>query len=491
MPRPLSDSTTPSWRSSALWTAMLGALFFFVYGGTNWITSLRSDVGSMYFEWERMIPFVPALIIPYMSIDLFFAASPFLCTSRSELHTLAKRSVFAILLSALCFLLFPLRFAFERPQVIGLLGRIFDLLATFDRPYNLVPSLHISLLAIIWVVYRARTRGALRAALDGWFILIAISTLLTYQHHVLDVVSGTAVATVAFHLFPEPAPETSRAGRLIIHPDGQEFSEPRRRSLAVGTRYALLAMAFFLGAVAAWPWSVVLLWPATTFAMMATAYFGAGEIVFRKSNGRVPKRVWLIFAPYLWGAHLSFLYCRRGCPAYTEVVPGILIGRKLSETESEGLILLGVRAVLDLTAEYSESKAFRRLAYHNVQVLDLTAPTLDQLAEAVAFVHEHRSEGTVYIHCALGYSRSACVAAAYLLAERLAKSLPEATWLIRQVRPQIVIHDDLMAVLDAFHSRIRLENGPAPLTWTWELSRSSTSLPEMILIGGRGDDNNA
>src|SRR5438270_13463445 len=60
-------------------SAGLSILFLIVYGGCNWITSHRTGVGTFYFEWERRIPFVPFFILPYMSIDLFFVAAPFLC----------------------------------------------------------------------------------------------------------------------------------------------------------------------------------------------------------------------------------------------------------------------------------------------------------------------------------------------------------------------------------------------------------------------------
>src|ERR1044072_962871 len=92
--------------------ALLSALFLVVYGTCNWITSLRTDIGTLYFSWERHIPFVPWMIIPYMSIDLFFIAAPFLCKTDHELRTLSNRIVLAILVAGLCFLLFPLRFAF-------------------------------------------------------------------------------------------------------------------------------------------------------------------------------------------------------------------------------------------------------------------------------------------------------------------------------------------------------------------------------------------
>lgn len=499
MRRVLAHLADVSWWESALWTSLLGTLFFLVYGGSNWITSLRSDVGTLYFSWERTIPFVPILIIPYMSIDLFFAASPFLCTNGGELHMLAKRAIFAMLISAVCFLVFPLQFAFDRPSVSCSLGKIFTVLTLFDRPYNLLPSLHISLLAIIWVVYRSHTRGVLRAVFAWWFSLIALSTVLTYQHHVLDVIAGFIVAVLDFHLFPEQRDGTS-------HNEGAAITRPRPSSaklhprlLRVGARYTLLTLAFLYAARMARPWTLLFLWPAITFAIMAAVYFGAGAIVFRKSDGRLPKTTWLLLAPYLWGARLSLAYYRRSRPAYAEISPGILIGRKMSEAESNALTRLGVRAVLDLTAEYSESLPFLRLPYWNVPILDLTVPTQEQLDEAIAFIRQHSSRGPVYIHCALGLSRCACIAAAYLLAEGLAQTVPEAIERIRCARPEIVLDSDLTEELTCFRlnpevktaaarlSGVRIARSPARpfLTWGTSLTGRGSKTSQPQAVGGK------
>ena len=59
-------------------SAGLSLLFLLVYGACLWVTARRGDVGVFYFAWERAIPFVPFMILPYMSIDLFFVAAPFL-----------------------------------------------------------------------------------------------------------------------------------------------------------------------------------------------------------------------------------------------------------------------------------------------------------------------------------------------------------------------------------------------------------------------------
>lgn len=196
------------WRDllpAAGWLAVLGPLFFVVYGWCNAFTAQRTGVGSFYFAWERRIPFVPWMILPYMSIDLFFAGSFFLCRDRAQLRTHAARILLAIALSAAGFLLFPLRYGWPRPAVDGWLGTVFAPLNALDQPFNLCPSLHISLRTILWCVYGRSLRGWpwLRLAAQGWFILIAVSTLLVYQHHVIDLLGGYLVAVVCCRLFPE------------------------------------------------------------------------------------------------------------------------------------------------------------------------------------------------------------------------------------------------------------------------------------------------
>src|SRR5690348_3332868 len=114
-------------RSKALAaSAGLSILFLMVYGGCNWFAARRGHAGTFYFQWEHNIPFVPLLILPYMSIDIFFIAAPFLCKNKRELSIFTKRVATAILVAGAFFLLFPLRFAFPRPHVSGWTGALFD-----------------------------------------------------------------------------------------------------------------------------------------------------------------------------------------------------------------------------------------------------------------------------------------------------------------------------------------------------------------------------
>ncbi|HME89038.1 MAG TPA: hypothetical protein VKE30_07515 [Chthoniobacterales bacterium] len=210
-------------RSKALAVSVaLSSLFLIVYGGCNWITARRGNVPTFYFEWEHGIPFVPFFILPYMSIDLFFVAAPFLCRTNRELSIFARRIAAAIIIAGICFLLLPLRFAFLRPHAGGWLGAIFDWFRGVDAPFNLLPSLHAALMLILFDVYFRHTRGLVGMAIMIWFLLIALSPLMTYQHHLIDIAGGFVLAAFCFCFFrerdlsslPKEAPSNNRGSLL-------------------------------------------------------------------------------------------------------------------------------------------------------------------------------------------------------------------------------------------------------------------------------------
>jgi hypothetical protein len=426
----------------------LSVLFLVVYGSCNWITAQRHDVGTLVFAWERFIPFVPVMIVPYMSIDLFFVAAPFLCRSERELATLSKRIVAAIVVAGICFLLFPLRFAFERPHAAGWLGLAFNWFRGMDLPYNLLPSLHIAFRTILAQHYHRHTRGVLRAVSNVWFVLVGLSTVLTYQHHFMDVVAGFVLGVFCLYFIREPEPHHP----VVVN----------RR---VGSYYTFGTLSVVCFAIWLWPWGALLLWPGTSLAIVASAYFGLGPIIFRKTDGQVHWSARLVLAPCLLGQWISLRYYQRQCCPWDKVTSTVWIGRVLDHDEAEAAARLGVTAVLDLTAEFSETKPFRALVYRNIPILDLTAPSIEQLREMATFIDEESRKGIVYVHCKIGYSRTAGAAAAYLLQTGKAAGVSEAIEMLRQVRPSIVVRPEVVAALSEFATPVAqpLFSSPRPI----------------------------
>jgi membrane-associated phospholipid phosphatase len=425
--------TKPGKLSAAAISAGLSLLFIVVYGSCNWLSAQRSDVGTWYYAWERYIPFISWMIAPYMSIDLFFVAAPFLCGSNPELRTLARRIVFAILVAGAFFLLMPLTVAVPRPQPGDWTAPIFKFLHGFDQPHNLFPSLHITLRTILAALYARHARGLLRAASHVWFSLIGFSTLLTYQHHFADIVGGFVLATICFYLFREDQ-------RLL----------PVIPNYGVGSYYAGASAIATAVAYVFWPYTAILLWPALALTITAAAYFGLGPVIYRKSDGRLPLSAKLLLAPCLIGQHLSLLYYRRQSAAWNQVVPGVWIGAKLPDHEAILARRTGVTAVLDLTAEFSEARPFLELPYLNLPVLDLTQLTPEYLRTAADFIAEHSRHGIVYVHCKIGYSRSAAAIGAFLLKSGLASSPTECCNLFRSTRPGLILRKEVETAWDAF-----------------------------------------
>jgi protein-tyrosine phosphatase/membrane-associated phospholipid phosphatase len=415
----------PSGRA-ALWLLFLGPFFFATYGLATWLTAQRGEVGSAVFAWEHAIPFVPWTIVPYWTIDLFYGVSLFVCADRRELDTHAKRLLTAQIVAVVGFIVFPLRFTFDRPESGGVLGDLFRVLAAFDQPFNQAPSLHIALLIILWALFAQKLHGAARGALHAWFVLIGISVLTTWQHHFIDLPTGALLGFFCLWLWPqgEPSPLTA----------GCRTRDPRR--LALAARYALgsaasAAIAFAVGGVALW-----IFWIAVALALVALNYAWTGPAGFQKRDGRLSAGAAVLLAPYLAGAVVNARAWTHGRSPFDTVGDDVWLGRMPTSAELDHG---GFESVVDLTCEMTIDPGPR--AYVNVPVLDLTLPDRAALDAAVAAIERLRAKGRVLVCCALGVSRSAVAVAAWLVATGRAPDAEAALARVRTARPQIVLGD--------------------------------------------------
>ncbi|HSX71072.1 MAG TPA: phosphatase PAP2/dual specificity phosphatase family protein [Pseudomonas sp.] len=422
------------WKRGVLWLLLLGPLFFASYGFANWFTSQRDDVGSLVFAWEGATPLWAWTIVPYWSIDLLYGLSFLLPITRREMDRHALRLLSTQLICVACFLLWPLRFTFERPELSGFFGWMFDVLMGFDKPFNQAPSLHIALLVVIWVMFARHTRGALlRVLLHGWMALIGLSVLTTWQHHFIDVPTGILAGWLCVWLWPVEGRSPLQQLRLA--------REPQRWRLAL--RYGLAsavcaALAVNLGG--AWLW---LLWPCASLLLVALNYalFGAAGFQKRADGSLGAASSWML-APYLLGAWINSRLWTRKHPQPDQVVEVIWLGRVPSATEAAPFA-----AVLDLSAELPVRLTGK--AYRNLPLLDLVAPDAEACRQGAELIEELRQQGPLLVCCALGYSRSATLVAAWLLHSGRASSVEQAIELICTARPQIVLGEPQRRALDS------------------------------------------
>jgi hypothetical protein len=283
-------------------------------------------------------------------------------------------------------------------------------------------------------LYARNLRGFARWTVLAWFVLIGLSPVLTYQHHVIDIIGGFALAGYCFYFLGEPAKPLAVT-----------------KNSRIGGYYAAGALILSVVAIFSRPAGLLLLWPIISVIIVAFAYFGLGPGIFRKTDGRIPWSTWFALGPCLAGQYLSLIYYERTCRRWDEVTPRIWIGRLLREREAREAIAAGVTAVLDLSAEFSEAAPFHTVCYRNIPILDLTAPTISQLKEMAFFIREH-SQSVVYVHCKIGYSRSAAAVAAALISTGQVHGVEAAIARLRQARPSIVIRPEILSALSRFQS---------------------------------------
>jgi membrane-associated phospholipid phosphatase len=190
----------PGWRHlrfAALISVAGIVWFLLVYGGCDAFTAQRTLRVRIHLDRELQFPFIPETVLVYMTIYLLFAGAPFILRQRREFLALALTLDAIILVAGIAFLLVPARLAFPPPENLGALPNLFRFADRLNLTYNLLPSLHVALSVACIAAYAPRTGPVGRVLLWLWGSAIAVSTLLTHQHHILDVVAGWALAVGA------------------------------------------------------------------------------------------------------------------------------------------------------------------------------------------------------------------------------------------------------------------------------------------------------
>ena len=191
--------------------------------------------------FDRAMPLRPGWAPVYWS-QWVFSFLPVFIVRGTELRRRTVLAYVSIVVTAyMGFLAYPT--VAPRPAVVSgddFLSWSLRQLYEFDPPYNCFPSLHVaySFLAALtaWRVHQGLGSIALI-----WATLIAISTLFTKQHYILDVVAGVIMAATASGLFLHLLPRT------LVSEETRRLAP--RRALAIPAIFAVLVACFWISYV--------------------------------------------------------------------------------------------------------------------------------------------------------------------------------------------------------------------------------------------------
>ncbi len=423
------------WPYGVLCLCFLAPFFFLTYGFANQYATTLAHVPHIVFAWEHSIPLWPWTIVPYWSIDLFYGLSLLLCLTRHELRQQVLRLVSAQVFAISCFLLFPLKFSFERSELTGFFGVWFDILMGFDKPFNQAPSLHIVLLVILWDFYRRHVVPKWRWIVHVWSLLIGISVLTTWQHHFIDIPTGIIVGALCLWLFPL-----------------QGFSPLNIGRQQLTAKHIKLASFYFLGALVfatlAWGlkgWALWLFYPSLSLLLVAIAYVLRQPTLFQKQpDGQISAASYLLFAPYLLFAWLNSRLWTRKHPEDSFIIQyhhlEIYLGRIPTQQQAQHYQVL-----FDCCAELPHPKTPVQ-DFEAFYTLDLIPIQSQQLEEAVYRLNHviqqhahHLEKQKLLIYCALGYSRSSSILIAWLLQQDIVQTPLGGMQFIQKQRRWIVL----------------------------------------------------
>lgn len=420
-------------------------LFQFTYPFTAVYASGLAAVPSFVFDFEQHIPFIPWMILPYMSSGLFFCIVPFYCGQKKELLCYAKRFTFITLIAALCFLVVPLRFSFDRPQVENPLFTIFfSFLTEYDSPFNQAPSLHVAYACLFWSVLRWRFNGWKKIILGIWILMMGLGTLTVYQHHVIDLLTACILVQFSFILFPNAIEQSAQR-------------------LAIANSYYLIGWIFTLLALLCEGY----VFPLIVFAWIAFVCFAVGYSYQRNNKrflkdhlGRIPLIKRVFYAPYQFAYWLMWRFFRkRNNPPLIELLPRCYVGPRLSDSEFVALGLGRDLVVFDLAAELEEVRLLGAMRkYYSLPLLDIAEVDvqyarviIDAMLSAYRNLDEHEN---MVIHCTMGYSRS-MIFAILMTREFLSLDLNNAIDHVKSINRHMVLRGhaiQLMKIIVAVRS---------------------------------------
>ena len=184
-------------KAMAIWGSLCVLLCTVLYLSSNCIAETLLFHHQLYLEFEKDIPQVPGMILFYESYSLLILLSFICAKSPKNIRALSITMMVSSVIACTIFLLFPGELGFSRTMNIQGYESMFEVLHRMDKPHNLYPSLHITFSAIsAFTLLRHNQKKRMQVLLILWVIMIALSVILTHQHHLFDIATGFVLAWI-------------------------------------------------------------------------------------------------------------------------------------------------------------------------------------------------------------------------------------------------------------------------------------------------------
>ena len=182
----------------AIMGAIVALTFLLCYGGASALSAYVPWRVPLALALDEQLPFIPGAAILYLSLSVVLLLAPFVLRSLARILPLFAALMLETVVGAVCFMLLPVD-----PPVIdccepGIAGVLFHVADVLNLERNDLPSLHVAFAFTLAAAFSPRVGRAGVVLLYAWAVATALSTLLTRQHHLLDVAGGLMLAAIAW-----------------------------------------------------------------------------------------------------------------------------------------------------------------------------------------------------------------------------------------------------------------------------------------------------
>jgi membrane-associated phospholipid phosphatase len=150
-------------------------------------------------------PFMPWTVLIYMSEYFYFAFVYILLRREDNINKYLYSYFFAQIVACFIFIVYPVTYPrelFPIPTDIPLwLQGMWTWLRTADAPTNCLPSLHVTSVYLSAFAFITDKQKKLFWVFFIWSTLIALTTLTTKQHYLVDIITGIMLASFCYGWF--------------------------------------------------------------------------------------------------------------------------------------------------------------------------------------------------------------------------------------------------------------------------------------------------